>query len=184
MAYPIRAFTQRVRALVLKRAIELTANHKIVRVDRDEDHAQFQVENQRGGFYRVEVRLKAEQVTFTHCECPYRGVGLCKHTAASLLDMLVQEGLLIEDLVDKDFIFEDSDVLEEDGYEAALKSLIKEISQDNKFDLTKFLQKQDQQDLLTFIMKYLEESEDIRLVVMAYLWYKNTEVNPPHHYLS
>lgn len=184
MAYPIREFTQRVRALVLKRAIDLVATHKVVRVDRDDDHAQFHVENQRGGFYRVEIRLKSDKVTFTHCECPYRGVGLCKHTAASLLDILVQEGLLIEELLDSDFIFEDSEVIEEDGYEDALKSLIKEISQDTKFNLTKFLDKQDQQDLLAFIMKYLEESEDIRLVVMAYLWYKNTEVNPPHNYLS
>ena len=46
------------------------------------------------------------------------------------------------------------------------------------------LEKQNKEDLMTFIIKYLEESEDIRLVVMAYLWYKNAEVNQHYDKLS
>lgn len=184
MAYKLREFTQRTRALVLKRALDLVQQAKIKEIEHDEDHAHYHVENQRGGYYRVEIRLKDAQVAFTHCECPYRGVGLCKHTAAVLLDLIQKEGVNIQELSASDFIFEDSDVVEENNYDSTLRVLIKEISQDPKFDLVRFLSSQDQADLMAFIMKYLEESEDIRLVVMAYLWYKNVEGSARYGHLS
>lgn len=184
MAYKLRTFTQRVRGLVLKRGMDIVEQNKLKEIEHDETHAHYHVENQRGGYYRVEVRLKEDNVTFTHCECPYRGIGLCKHTAAVLLDLLKKDGFKFEDLLAKDFVFEDSDVLEENGYEDALRAIIKEISQDPDFNLVQFLGNQDQADLMAFIMKYLEESEDIRLVVMAYLWYKNSLAKSHPSFLS
>lgn len=184
MAYSLNEFTHRTRALVLKRAIDLIENHKVEAIERDEEHAHYHVENQRGSYYRVEIRLKDGQVAFTHCECPYRGVGLCKHTAAALLDMRQQEGFSVDQLTEADFIQHDEDVADDDSSESTLRQLIREISQDASFDLVNFLSHQEQKDLMAFIMKYLEESEDIRLVVLAYLWYKNTEGSARYGHLS
>jgi hypothetical protein len=184
MAYPLREFTHRMRALVLKRAIDLVKDEKLTLIHQDQDHAHFQVENNRGGSYHVEIRLKNEEVTFTHCNCPYRGVGLCKHTGASILQMMVNEGFDPELLDKDDFHVEDGDVLALDHYEEALHKLIREISHDHDFDMIGFLSKQNKQTLLNFIVKYLEESEDIRMVVMAYLWYKAADQKPKQPFLS
>lgn len=179
MAYPIRQFTQRIRALVLKRSIDLVQNKKVELIDYDYEHAQFHVENQKESYYHVEVRLVNKQVTFTHCDCPYSGVGLCKHTGAALLHLLVDDGFDLSELTDFDFNFEDSDVIEQDAMEENVKAIIKEISQDNGFELVEYLSSQDKPELLNFILKYLEETEDIRLVIMAYLWYKSQNPKPP-----
>ncbi len=179
MAYPIRLFTQRMRALVLKRSIDLVQNKKVELLDHDHEHAQFHVENQKDGYYHVEVRLLDNQVAFTHCDCPYRGVGLCKHTGAALLQLIVNDGFDINELTDLDFKLEDSDVIDLEAMEENVKAIIKEISQDSGFELVEFLSSQDKPQLLTFILKYLEESEDIRLVIMAYLWYKSQNPKPP-----
>ena len=61
MAYPIRLFTQRIRALVLNRSIELVKNDKVKLLDHDDEHAQFHVENQRGGYYHVEVSKNSQR---------------------------------------------------------------------------------------------------------------------------
>jgi uncharacterized Zn finger protein len=184
MAYPLRAFTHRMRALVLKRAIDLVKEEKLQLIHQDQDHAHFHVENNRGGTYNVEIRLKDQEITFTHCNCPYRGIGLCKHTGAAILQLLMNDGFNSEDLNSEDFHFEDSDVLPIDHYEEALLKLIREISRDQDFDMMAFLSKQNKQTLLNFIVKYLEESEDIRMVVMAYLWYKAAEQQPKQPFLS
>ncbi len=179
MAYPIRLFTQRIRSLVLNRSIDLVLNKKVKLLDHDDEHAQFHVENQKDGYYHVEVRLNDKQVTFTHCDCPYRGVGLCKHTGAALLQLLVNDGFDIAKLTDLDFKLDDSEVIEFEAMEDNIRSMIKEISQDGDFNLVQFLSSQDKPQLLAFILKYLEDSEDIRLVIMAYLWYKSQSQRPP-----
>lgn len=184
MPYETRAFTRRVRGLVLKRAVDLIRQNKVERIDLDENHAQYHVENQKGGFYIVEIRFQAGRIGFTHCDCSYRGVGLCKHTAASLLHLLHEEGFDPKDLSAEDFVFEDSDVLDEQSDEEMLKELLNEIAHDRNFSVVNFLSSQDKQSLLTFILRYLEESEDLRLVVMAYLWYKNEEESERRTYLS
>lgn len=185
MPYRQRDFTKRTRALVLRRAINIVEENKLQAIEHNSEHAYYQVENQRGSYYRVEIRLDPKnEVTFTHCECPYRGVGLCKHTAATLLDMQRNEGFKLTDLAPGDFIFEDAEVIEENGYEDALRDLIREISQNPKFELMNFLASQDKENLMEFIVNYLEESEDVRLVVMAYLWYKNQEINARYTHLS
>ena len=185
MAYKLRDFTKHTRALVLKRAISISEDKKLQVIDSNHEHAHYRVDNNRGSYYRVEIRFnEKEEVTFSHCECPYRGVGLCKHSAAVILDVLKFKGFSMDELNKEDYIFEDSEVIEEDGYEDSLRELIREISQDSKFNLLAFLAKQDKQDLMTFIVKYLEESEDIRLVVMAYLWYKNHEISQRYDHLS
>jgi DNA polymerase III delta subunit len=76
-------------------------------------------------------------------------------------------------------IFEDSEVIDLEAMEENVKAIIKEISQDSGFELVEFLSSQDKPQLLTFVLKYLEESEDIRLVIMAYLWYKSQNPKPP-----
>lgn len=179
MAYPIRLFTQRIRSLVLNRSIDLVQNSKVELLDQDHEHAQFHVENQKDGYYHVEVRLLEKQVTFTHCDCPYRGVGLCKHTGAALLQLLVNDGFELSDFSEVDFKHEDSEVIDLEAMEENVKAIIKEISQDSGFELVEFLSSQDKPQLLTFVLKYLEESEDIRLVIMAYLWYKSQNPKPP-----
>lgn len=185
MPYKLRDFTKRTRALVLRRGLNLAEENKLQVIEHNDEHAHYRVDNNHGSYYRVEIRLnEKDEVSFTHCECPYRGVGICKHTAAALLDMLRAEGFDFNDLEAEDFIMDDADVLEEDGYEETLRELIREISQNKKFDMMRFLEKQNKEDLMTFIIKYLEESEDIRLVVMAYLWYKNAEVNQHYDKLS
>ncbi len=185
MPFKLRDFTKRCRALVLRRGLNLAEENKLQVIEHNDEHASYRVENNSGSYYRVEIRLNDhDEVSFTHCECPYRGVGLCKHTAAALLDMLRVEGFDFNQLEAEDFMMEDAEVLEENGYEDTLRELIKEISQNPKFDLMRFLGKQNKEDLMTFIIKYLEESEDIRLVVMAYLWYKNAEVSHNYDKLS
>lgn len=185
MPYKLRDFTKRTRGLVLKRGLDIVHENKLQVIEHNDEHASYRVENNSGSYYRVEVRLnEKDEVTFTHCECPYRGVGLCKHTAAALLDMLQVEGVDLHTIHEDEFIYVDADVLEEDGYEDTLRELIREINQNHKFDMMKFLSSQDKEDLMTFIFKYLEESEDIRLVVMAYLWYKNVEVSQHYDKLS
>lgn len=179
MAYPIRDFTSRIRALVLKRSIDLVEQAKVKVIDQDSEHAQFHVENNRDSYYHVEVRLNRGDVTFTHCDCPYRGVGLCKHTGAALLHLLVEDGFHPNEFEADDFHFEDSEVVDVDANEETFHKLIKEISVDHDFELVKFLSSQPKEQLLTFMLKYLEESEDIRLVVMAYLWYKSQNPKPP-----
>ena len=179
MAYPIRMFTQRIRATVLNRSIDLVMNKKVELLDHDDEHAQFHVENQKNGYYHVEVRLRDKQVTFSHCDCPYRGVGLCKHTGAALLQLLVNDGFVMDDFSELDFKQDDSDVVDTEEMEENVRAIIKEISQDNGFNLVEFLSSQDKPQLLNFMLKYLEESEDIRLVIMAYLWYKSQNPKPP-----
>ncbi len=185
MPFKLRDFTKRTRALVLRRGLNLAEENKLQVIEHNDEHAHYRVDNNHGAYYRVEIRFNdKDEVAFTHCECPYRGVGICKHTAAALLDMLRVEGFDFNNLEAEDFIMDDADVLEEDGYEETLRELIREISQNKKFDMMRFLEKQNKEDLMTFIIKYLEESEDIRLVVMAYLWYKNAEVNQHYDKLS
>lgn len=179
MAYPIRMFTQRIRATVLNRSIDLVMNKKVELLDHDDEHAQFHVENQKNGYYHVEVRLRDKQVTFSHCDCPYRGVGLCKHTGAALLQLLVNDGFVMDDFSELDFKQDDSEVVDTEEMEENVRAIIKEISQDNGFNLVEFLSSQDKPQLLNFMLKYLEESEDIRLVIMAYLWYKSQNPKPP-----
>lgn len=184
MAYTLRDFTHRMRALVLKRSIEILDQNKVTLLIRDEDHASFHVQNNRGGHYNVEIRFKTGEIAFTHCNCPYRGVGLCKHTGAAILHLLVNEGFDPETLDHEDFHVEDGDVLALDHYEDIFQNLVREISADGDFDMVQFLSKQNKQRLLNFIVHYLEESEDIRLVVMAYLWYKAEDQNPQNPFLS
>lgn len=179
MAYPLRMFTQRIRALVLKRSIDLVENRRVELLDHDDEHAQFHVENQKDGYYHVEVRLRDKLVTFTHCDCPYRGVGLCKHTGAALLQLMVNDGFDLSEFSELDFKYDDSEVIDIEAMEENVRKIIKEISLDNEFELVEFLSNQDKDKLLTFILKYLEESEDIRLVIMAYMWYKSQNPKPP-----
>ena len=73
---------------------------------------------------------------------------------------------------DSEYLFNDADVEEENDEDNKLRELIQEINDDHNFDLFQFLASRDQEELLGFVGHYLEESEDIRLVVMAYLWYK------------
>jgi len=184
MPFKLRDFTQRTRALVLQRAVDLVNNNGVNLLDHDEDHAQCHVQNNRGGIYHVEIRFKDKQVVFTHCDCPYRGVGICKHTAASLLQLLVNTGFSPSALRADEFHFNDADVDEENEDDHVLKELINEINADKFFDLFQFLASQDREQLLGFIGHYLEESEDIRLVVMAYLWYKSSAQAPTKDFLS
>lgn len=184
MPYKLRDFTKRTRALVLQRAIDLVSNQGVLILDHDADHAQCHVQNNRGGIYHVEIRFKDTDVVFTHCDCPYRGVGICKHTAAGLLQLLVNTGFDALAIGAHEYHFNDADVDEENEEDIALKELINEINADKYFDLFQFLASQDRDQLLGFIGHYLEESEDIRLVVMAYLWYKSEKQSQPKEFLS
>ena len=83
-----------------------------------------------------------------------------------------------------DFNGTNADVNEENEEDNVLKELINEINADKTFDLFQFLASQDREQLLGFIGHYLEESEDIRLVVMAYLWYKSERQTPTRDFLS
>ncbi len=184
MPFKIRTFTTRTRALVLQRAIDLVNNQNVYILDHDEDHAQCHVQNNRGGIYHVEIRFKGDDVVFTHCDCPYRGVGICKHTAASILQILVKKGIEPSTINPSEFHFNDADIDEENEDDLVLKELITEINNDKYFDLFQFLSSQDREQLLGFIGHYLEESEDIRLVVMAYLWYKSERQPQTKDFLS
>jgi len=184
MPYKLRDFTSRTRALVLQRAIDLVNNKGVLILDHDADHAQAHVQNNRGSIYHVEIRFKDKDVAFTHCDCPYRGVGICKHTAASLLQLLVDQGLTTSAIKADEYHFNDADVNEENEDDNVLKELINEINADKYFDLFQFLASQDREQLLGFIGHYLEESEDIRLVVMAYLWYKSEKQTSTKDFLS
>lgn len=184
MPYKLRDFTKRTRALVLQRAIDLVANQGVKLLDHDDDHAQCHVQNNRGGIYHVEIRFKDKDVVFTHCDCPYRGVGLCKHTAAGLLQLLVNTGFDLATFKADEYHFNDADIEEENEEDIVLKELINEINADKYFDLFQFLASQDREQLLGFIGHYLEESEDIRLVVMAYLWYKSEKQTQTKDFLS
>ena len=66
MAYQLRNFTSRIRALVLKRSIELVEQAKVKVIDQDREHAQFHVENNRDGHYHVEVRLHHGEIGRAH----------------------------------------------------------------------------------------------------------------------
>lgn len=184
MPYTLRDFTRRTRALVLQRAIDIVQNKGVLVLDHDQDHAQCHVQNNRGGIYHVEIRFKEDQVVFTHCDCPYRGVGICKHTAASILQLLVNDGFKPVSIKASEYLFNDADVDEDNEEDNALKELINEINSDKGFDLFQFLANQDHEQLLGFIGHYLEESEDIRLVIMAYLWYKSQQATPNKDFLS
>jgi uncharacterized Zn finger protein len=172
MPYKPRDFTSRTRALVLQRAIDIVRNRGVLVLDHDDDHAQCHVQNNQGGIYHVEIRYKNNEIAFTHCDCPYRGVGICKHTAASILQLLVNDGFKPQLIDDSEYRFNDADVEEENDEDNRLRELIQEINDDHGFDLFQFLASRDKEELLGFVGHYLEESEDIRLVVMAYLWYK------------
>lgn len=184
MAFKLRNFTQYMRALVLQRSILLAQDHKVTEIEHTPEHAYYHVQNQSNDYYRVELRLKEDELTFSHCECPYRGVGLCKHIGASIIHLLEENQFNVEDIQKNEFVYEDSDVLEDHDPNTGLKDLIKEISLDKNFDLVKFLSSQEKEDLMVFIMRYLEESEDIRVVILAYLWYKNTHKNERYSNLS
>jgi hypothetical protein len=184
MAFKIRNFTHYMRALVLQRAILLAQEQKVKVIEHTTEHAHYHVQNQSNDYYRVELRLKEDELTFSHCECPYRGVGLCKHTGAAIIHLLEENQFQVEDIQKEEFVYEDSDVLEDHDPNTGLKDLIKEISLDKDFDLVKFLSSQEKEDLMAFIMRYLEESEDIRVVILAYLWYKNAHKNERYSNLS
>lgn len=109
---------------------------------------------------------------------------MCKHTGAAILHILEQSEFKLEDIQKDEFVYDDSDVLEDHDPTTGLKDLIKEISLDKNFDLVKFLSSQEKEDLMAFIMRYLEESEDIRVVILAYLWYKNSNKNERYSNLS
>ena len=180
MPYTLRDFTRRCKATVLQRAIDIVRNRGVLVLDHDDDHAQCHVQNNQGGIYHVEIRYKNAEVAFTHCDCPYRGVGICKHTAASLLQLLVNEGFKATMIDDSEFLHNDADVEEENDDDHRLRELIQAINDDPGFDLFQFLASRDKEELLGFVGHYLEESEDIRLVVMAYLWYKQeTKADKP-----
>ncbi len=184
MAFKLRNFTHYMRALVLQRSILLAQEHKIKVIEHTPEHAHYHVQNQNKDYYRVELRLKEDELTFSHCECPYRGVGLCKHTGAAIINLLEENEFKVEDIQQEEFVYDDSDVLEDHDPNTGLKDLIKEISLDKDFDLVKFLSSQEKEDLMAFIMRYLEESEDIRVVILAYLWYKNAHKNERYSNLS
>ena len=184
MPFKLRNFTAYTRALVLQRAVDLVNHQSVLLLDHDVDHAQAHVQNNHGGIYHIEIRFNDEEVVFTHCDCPYRGVGLCKHTAASLLQLLMIQGFNPAQLQSHEFHFNDADIEDENEEDLFLKELITEINNDKYFDLFQFLGSQDREQLLSFIGHYLEESEDIRLVVMAYLWYKGNHQLPTKDFLS
>ncbi|NTW91540.1 MAG: hypothetical protein HGA35_06400, partial [Erysipelotrichaceae bacterium] len=89
------------------------------------------------------------------------------------------DGFDLSDFSELDFKLDDSEVIDLEAMEENVRKIIKEISLDNEFELVEFLSNQDKDKLLTFILKYLEESEDIRLVIMAYMWYKSQNPRPP-----
>jgi hypothetical protein len=126
MPYKPRDFTARTRATVLQRAIDIVRNRGVFVLDHDDDHAQCHVQNNQGGIYHVEIRYKNREVAFTHCDCPYRGVGLCKHTAASILQLLVNDGFKPLMIDDSEFITNDADVEEENEDDNKLRELIQE----------------------------------------------------------
>lgn len=119
-------------------------------------------------------------MVFSHCDCPYRGIGLCKHTAASLLHLLEHEGVTPERLSVEDFVFND-DAVETDDVDQteALHRLFEEMMHDPQFNFIQFMAAQNKQDLLNFVIHYLDQTEDLRMILMAYLWYKKSTDEPP-----
>lgn len=56
------------RALVLQRSILLAQEHKVKVIEHTPAHEHFHVQNQSGDYYRVELRLKEDELVFSHCE--------------------------------------------------------------------------------------------------------------------
>lgn len=194
MKYYIRDFTDYIRALVLNRAIKLIKQGKVKNVGdsfkRDDHHFHYHVENERGGYYHVELDISdTHEVLEAVCDCPYTGVGLCKHTGAAMLDLLMEHGFSVEDLEEHEFHYDDAEVVDIREPITLYTELIHEMFDEENFNPIDFLAHQDKSELINFLARYIVEVEDIQLMVMSYLWYKQKKeleqgAKPKPPYLS
>jgi hypothetical protein len=185
MRYPLREFTTKTRGIVLKRGVDLVNRNMVEPISKEINHSHFHVHNAEQKFYHVEVVFEGEDVVFTHCDCPYNGIGLCKHIAGALLMELALTGFKPEMLNVDDFVYRDEDVQTKGNDEAeAIQALFEEMMHDPDFNFAKFITLQNKEGLQGFIMKYMDQTEDLRMIMFAYLWYKQTNVVHPSSVVS
>ena len=185
MRYPIRKFTHKTRAVVLRRALGILERNEVKCIEQDTNHAHFHVEG--GKTYHVEIRMDSEEVVFTHCDCPYQGIGLCKHIDAALL-WLMKSGIIGLNeaiLEERDFIYRDEDVeVDNSTGNDTVRLLIEEMINDPEYDWVQFLASRSKEEMLAFMFNYLEETEDFRILMFIYMWYKNQSATPPQTIVS
>ncbi len=185
MRYPIRKFTHKTRAVVLRRALGILERNEVTCIDQDANHAHFHVEG--GKTYHVEIRMDNEDIVFSHCDCPYQGVGLCKHIDATLLWIMKSgmSGLNEAILEERDFIYRDEEVeVDNSTTNQAIRLLIEEMISDPDFEWVQFLATRPKEELLAFLFNYLEETEDYRIMLFIYMWFKNQSTTPPQTIVS
>ncbi|TFG83743.1 MAG: hypothetical protein E4G74_00725 [Erysipelotrichales bacterium] len=185
MRYPLREFTNKTRGIVLKKAVDLVNRNMVEPISKEVNHSHFHVHNFEQKFYHVEVVFEGEEVVFTHCDCSYRGIGLCKHIAGSLLMELAITGFKPEMLTEDDFVYHDEEVVTKVDDEAeAVQALFEEMMRDPEFNFAKFIALQNKEGLQGFIMKYMDQTEDLRMIMFAYLWYKKSNAVLPNSIVS
>lgn len=185
MRYPLREFTTKTRGIVLKRAVDLVDRSMVEPISKEGTHSHFHVHNFEQKFYHVEIVFDGEDVVFTHCDCTYRGIGLCKHIAGSLLMELALTGFLPGMLKGDDFVYRDEDVKTKTNDEAeAIQALFEEMMRDPDFNFAKFIALQNKEGLQGFIMKYMDQTEDLRMIMFAYLWFKKSTTVQPNSIVS
>jgi hypothetical protein len=185
MRYPLREFTTKTRGIVLRRAVDLVDRNMVEPISKETNHSHFHVLNAEHKIYHVEVVFEGEDVVFTHCDCTYNGVGLCKHIAGSLLLELAITGFRPDMLTSDDFVYRDEDVITKVNDETEqVQNLFEEMMRDPEFNFAKFIALQNKEGLLGFIMKYMDQTEDLRMIMFAYLWYKKSSTVQPNSIVS
>ncbi len=185
MRYPLREFTHKTRGIVLQKAIDLVQREMVEPITREASHSHYHVHNVEHKFYHVEVVFEGEEVVFTHCDCTYNGIGLCKHVAGTLLSELALGGFTIDMLRSDDFVYKDEDVKTKVNDEAEkFQALFEEMMRDPDFNFAKFIALQNKEGLGGFIMKYMDQTEDLRMIMFAYLWYKQSNAIQPNSIVS
>jgi uncharacterized Zn finger protein len=180
MRYPLRDFTQKTRGVVLKQALELIDDQKVERIIKEGNHSHYHVAGDQQNIHHVEIVFEGAEIVFSHCDCTYEGVGLCKHVAGSLLSELSLTGFRKEMLKEEDFVSKDEDVSTKGNEDPQqIQALFEEMMHDTDFNFSQFINLQNKEGLQGFITKFMEQTEDIRMIMFAYLWYKkSTGIQP------
>ena len=87
MELSIKNYQRQFKDITLKRGREYIRENRIKELERSED-GKVLAKVQGSKLYKVSLNLSdSGEITDPHCNCPYDGVGMCKHLAAVLLTL-------------------------------------------------------------------------------------------------